>query len=207
MKGSAVPEWMTTAPIIAALIAAIGYVAKLVIEELGKWRTIRTERRARLVTLQSLLFASRRVFEIQNTLVQKLCDELDKNHPGLYDSYDQILSACYPLLTPSQKDLHGVIRAYTISAMRPLNDAMVQWLATDRYFTGNLGTGAKDDLASSLQTLEAHLLLWRAKYDFWIVSHPDKAIVYMADEDQHGAGFPTGIEDIIARETGGRVRT
>jgi hypothetical protein len=105
-----------------------------------------------------------------------------------------------------QKLIHGLIRAYTMNAMRPLNLAMIDWLARDTYFKGHTGTGSADDLASNLQTLEAHLLLWRAKYEFWIPDKPERAIVYMLDEGGHGAGFPTGIEQLIEKVTGGPIR-
>jgi hypothetical protein len=79
---------------------------------------------------------------------------------------------------------------------------MIDWLASDTYFKGRTGKGTVADLARELQTLEAHLLLWRAKYDFWIPGRPERAIVFMADEREHGIGFPTGIEVLIARLTG-----
>ena len=63
-----VPQWLRD-PLLAAVIAALGYVAKLLIEEVTRWQARRSERRARLVALQSQLLATRRVFEIQNELV------------------------------------------------------------------------------------------------------------------------------------------
>jgi hypothetical protein len=56
------------------------------------------------------------------------------------------------------------------------------------------------------QSADARSVLWRAKYEFWIPDKPERAIVYMADEQQHGVGFPTGIEVLIARVTGGPVK-
>jgi hypothetical protein len=199
------PEWLRT-PLIAAVIAALGYVAKLAIEELSRWRSIRRERRANLVALQSLLLASKRVFEIQNDLVRRLCSEIEATHPDLTGPYDEVLASAYTRMDERQKLIHGLIRAYTINAMRPLNLAMIDWLARDTHFKGHAATGSADDLASNLQTLEAHLLLWRAKYEFWIPDKPARAIVYMLDESEHGVGFPTGIEQLIERVTGGPIR-
>ncbi len=45
--------------------------------------------------------------------------------------------------------------------------------------------------------LEAHLLLWLAKYRIWIPDHPEHALVYMADEEKLGTAFPYGIEGKI----------
>jgi hypothetical protein len=200
------PQWLRD-PLLAAVIAALGYVAKLLIDEVSRWQTRRSERRARLVALQSQLIASKRVFEIQNELVRGLCKEIEAANSDIRgSSYDEVLVADYPRLDQRQKLVHGLIRAYTINAIRPLNLGMIEWLASDTHFKGQPGTGAPDDLASNLQTLEAHLLLWRAKYEFWIPDKPERAIVYMADEQQHGVGFPTGIEVLIARVTGGPVK-
>ena len=52
-------------------------------------------------------------------------------------------------------------------------------------------------LGQQLNTLDAHLLLWLAKYETWIPEHPDNALVYLADEEQHGVPFPHGIEDTV----------
>jgi hypothetical protein len=194
------PEWFRT-PLIAAIIAALGYVAKLAIEELSRWRSIGRERRSNLVALQSLLLASKRVFEIQNELVRRLSNEIEATHPDLTGPYDEILASAYTRMDERQKLIHGLIRAYTMNAMRPLNLAMIDWLARDTHFKGST-----DDLASNLQTLEAHLLLWRAKYEFWIPDKPERAFVYMLDESEHGIGFPMGIEGLIERVTGGPIR-
>jgi hypothetical protein len=200
------PEWLLT-PLVAAIIAAVGYVSKLAIEEVAQWRSIRRERRSKLVELQSLLLATREIYQIQNELIQRLCDEIEPTRPGIKrQSYDEILAAGYVRMNEQQRLAHGLIRAYTTNAMRPLNLAMIDWLAKDTYFKGKTGSGSADDLATNLQTLEAHLLLWRAKYDFWIPERPERAIVYLADEHTHGVGFPRGIERVIARATGGTLK-
>jgi hypothetical protein len=200
------PEWLRT-PLLAALLAALGYVAKLLIEEFTKWRLRRDERQSKLVALQSLLLASRRVYEIQNDLIRKLHGEILLSGTGKQlgetASYDEFLATAYPEMEERHKRMHGLIRAYTTTAVRPLNLAILDWLNADTYFKGQSRPGSGDDLASNLQTLEAHLVLWKAKYDFWIPDHPERAFVYMADENEHGVGFPVGIEKIIAKRTGG----
>ena len=199
------PAWLG-APVVAAVFAALGYVSKLLIEEFTKWRSRHYERRSKLVVLQSLLLASRRVYEIQNELVRQLYGDLPEMYRGVGKSFDEVFAATYPEMKEQHKLMHGLIRAYTIHAMRPLNQAMIDWLAADTYFKGQAGSGSTEDLASNLQTLEAHLLLWRAKHDFWIPDRPERAIVYMADERAHGVGFPTGIEAVIAKKTGGPIK-
>ena len=201
-----IPQWLG-APVLAATIAALGYVLKLLIDELNKWRARRYEQQSRLVALQSMLLASRRVYETQNAHLRSFICELKAAGFDVSGSFDEVLAAAYPKMDERQRLRHGLLRSYTTNAMRPLNLAMIDWLAVDNHFKGKAGTGAADDLASNLQTLEAHLLLWRAKYDFWIPDRPERAIVYMADERQHEMGFPVGIEDLIAKRTGGLAET
>lgn len=54
------------------------------------------------------------------------------------------------------------------------------------------------ELSELLNQLDAHLLLWLAKYEGWIPNRPDHALVYLADEEEHGLGFPNGIEETLA---------
>ena len=39
---------------------------------------------------------------------------------------------------------------------------------------------------------------WHAKYEALLPSMPEHALVYLADEEKHGIGFPTGIDKIVA---------
>lgn len=59
-----IPEWLDTA-VIGAVIAAIGYVAKLFLEWLSEPRARARTRRARLVELFSLLRAGQAVYNVQ----------------------------------------------------------------------------------------------------------------------------------------------
>lgn len=49
-----------------------------------------------------------------------------------------------------------------------------------------------------LNLLASHLMLWHAKYEAWIPSNNKHALLYMEDEEEHGLGFPHGVDDIIA---------
>jgi len=52
-------------------------------------------------------------------------------------------------------------------------------------------------LAELLNQLDAHLLLWLAKYKRWMPDRPDHALVYLDDEERHGLGFPTGLDQAV----------
>jgi hypothetical protein len=195
------------APLLTAAIAAVGYVLKLIVEAIVKWRTTQREQRARLVALQSLLLCSKRVFDIQNELVKRLCDEVRRAHSEVQGSYDDILTRAFQdqHLDERQKKEHALIRNYTMSCLLPLNSQMRSWLAGDTYFKVAAKTGNRTRLSRALQQLEVHLLVWQAKYDLWIPNNPERTIVYMADEATHGVGFPTGIEALVAEETGSTI--
>jgi hypothetical protein len=75
---------------------------------------------------------------------------------------------------------------------------MLEWLRSDTHYRIPLGKKGPDaELAVFLERLEAHLLLWMAKYHAWIEDRPEHALVYLADEQEHGLGFPQGIEEAI----------
>ncbi|MGH2660302.1 MAG: hypothetical protein ACRDHS_11710 [Actinomycetota bacterium] len=101
--------------------------------------------------------------------------------------------------------MHNVIRAYTGHGLRPVNEAMVRWLDDDVvHRTRGRKGGDRAVVADRLNELDAHLRLWLAKYQSWIPGHPDHALVYLADEEQRGLGFPTGIEEVLDRVLSGR---
>jgi hypothetical protein len=187
--------------VVPALIAAAGYVAKLVADAVQQWHREKEETRARLHRLSSLLRASRGVFVIQRTLAGHLAAQLQGEHdilPG--EGLEDLFVRSYKDFDQKQRDDHQVIRAYSEHAMRPLNEAMLTWLGEDAtYRTQWNKTGAEATLADQLNQLDTHLQLWLAKYQAWIPDRPDHALVYLADEAQHGLGFPTGIDDTLAK--------
>jgi len=186
-----------------AVLAALGYVGKEVVQAVKQWRTEAELRRVRLHQLQALLQASRTAFVVQRAQADRLANRLrSRPREELPDKggFERLFAHCYPRFDAEEKDLHRVIRAYTEYALRPLNEAMRTWLQNDvdhRVTHGKSGHAA--ELSERLNQLDAHLLLWLAKYEAWIPNQPDHALVYLADEEEHGLGFPTGIEDTLAQ--------
>ncbi len=122
------PDWLGTA-MVGAVIAALGYVAKMILEWWAEMREARRARRARLVALLALLQSSRVSFEIQNDHAQRLLGMIHHNHPGLGvegQGYEWAFAAAYPQFTPEELELHSIIRGITIHALR---EAAVQWSA------------------------------------------------------------------------------
>jgi hypothetical protein len=193
-------EWSTefTVAFFGALATATGFVAKTIWEAVQKWRDRRLANRARLIELQSLVLASFEVFQTQLRLRNRLFDDLVRGNKDLArQSQEDVFAELFDKMKPSQKTEHGLIRSYTMLALSPLNQKMADWLSADTVHKSRRG-----NLGASLRQLEAHLVLWRAKYDFWIPEHPERALVYLAGSSRHGPGFPKHIEAEVLRATG-----
>ena len=81
-----------------------------------------------------------------------------------------------------------------------MNDAALAWLSADTEFkVDDPAVPLRTTLARELRALEVHLVMWRAKYGAWIPDDPSHALVYLGDEEAHGAPFPSGIENTIAQ--------
>jgi len=202
-----VPEWFGAA-MIGAMIAALGYVAKLGVEEWATWRAARAVRLARLLRLHALLGASGIAFLVQRQHADRLAAMLRANHPECEterEGLDRLFVRLYDQFTSDESDLHAIIRGVTEHTLRPLNQALLQWLLEDlTYRTAGPGDTLGSQLAAKLNQLEAHLLLWLAKYEIWIPAKPLHALVYMADEQSHGVGFPSGIDELVLNVLGRR---
>ena len=205
MDGSIqIPEWLGAA-IIGAVIAALGYVAKLVIQWITELRSESRTRRARLVELLSLLKAGQTAFNIQCEQREKLSELIENretNRVTSYKGYEELFTKAYDTMNDSEKELHSIIQGVTMYTLKPLNDLTLKWLQEDTYFKAV--TKIKDTkptvnavLAKQLLALEAHLYLWHAKYNTWIPDKPAHSLVYLADEKRHGVGFPDDIEDDV----------
>jgi hypothetical protein len=197
--------------LLAAAIASLGYVIKLLVQEWREWSVRRATRLSRLLALNALLHASKTAFIVQNDLARELSAKISRSEveqPADNSSFDELFTLSYGNLTPGQADDHRVIRGYTQHALRPINEEMSTWLRNDtdykfvprrrwRWRTNNRAN-AEVQLAESLAALEAHLLLWHAKYAAWIPDQPAHALVYLDDEKRHGLGFPHRVEDDVA---------
>lgn len=195
-----IPEWIGTA-VVGAIVATLGYVGKLLVELFQAHRDKQRLRRSKLIELQSLLKANEVAFLIQNGHAQTLTRWIETNYPDVSQKlmgYEDKISGAYIHLNKQEKELHSLIRSITINALLPTNKAILEWLRTDNFFRANKSTKQTlVDLSKMLATLDAHLILWLAKYEALIPSYPEHALVYMADERKHGLGFPTGIDALV----------
>jgi hypothetical protein len=180
--------------IIGAIFAVVGYVGKGIVDWIQNKRKSHAETVARLEKLHWLLYASGTVFLLQQEQIKTLRAMLETNHPSEVAGggpFEDVMTRCYKVMNDKERPLHGIIRATTENSVRSLNKAMSGWLESDSQFkSGLIVTKRRRQLATQLFLLEVHLLLWRAKYKTWIPGHPEHAVVYLADENAHGLGFP-----------------
>src|ERR1022692_552178 len=165
---------------IGAVIASLGYVAKLLVHEWRAWRSRREKRHARLLQLSSLLSATGYAFAIQvkhrDTLYRLLSHKYSA--PTIHNSagYEELFLTHFKTFTSEELDLHAIIRGLTVYGLGPSNRAMSKWLVDDMDFrTRRDATGYRGELAAKLNLLANHLLSWRAKYEVWIPNHPEHA--------------------------------
>jgi hypothetical protein len=187
--------------VAGAVVAALGYVGKLVVQGWTAWRHGRAQRTASLLQLQALLEASRVAFLVQRKQANRLAKLLKTRYPddtAHRPGLERLFSELHGHFNQEENDLHLVIRSYSQHALRPLNEAILAWLREDIHFrVASEKTGSAPQLAIMLNQLESHLLMWMAKYEGWIPNRPEHALVYLADEEEHGLAFPKGIEEIL----------
>ena len=194
-------------PIAAgAVVAALGYVGKINVETWQQWRAHKAALHAQLLRLQALLNASRAAFQVQAELRNRLASDLEGSFGSdlpRFEGYEELFSGLYERMNPNERSLHEIIRAYTEFALRPINQAILSWLDADDHYRGlTRGRGAEIGLPSQLNALDVHLRLWLAKYEAWIPNQPQHAVVYLDDEQRHGAGFPRGLDKAVAELVG-----
>jgi hypothetical protein len=198
LKG--LPEWIWTT-IVGALFAVLGYFGKTLVDWLKDRRKEQAGILSSLLKLQSILKASRAIFIIQKKLVDRMLELLRSNYKDKYLAglgYEDSMVQAFNLLSEKDKILHSIIRGYTEYPMRHLNQELIDWLRADNNFkTAVVNTRKKREISQNLIDLETHLLLWHAKYEYWIPGHPEHSLVYLADESEHGLGFPSNLDGLI----------
>lgn len=197
------PSWLGTA-IIGAIIAVLSFMAKAAYEWFEDIQERRNKRRARLVELISMLRAEFATYQVQSFNRDRLKRLILERDNQLEDvkkyGFESLFSIAYQDMTMEEKELHILVRSYTINSIRPLNLAVVEWIKKDNYFKiSRKEHGLRGEVGAMLAQLDAHLLMWEAKYKIWIPDRPDHALVYLDDEKQHGIPFPAGIEEKLER--------
>jgi hypothetical protein len=193
--------WLSKA-LVGAVIAALGYVGKEIWDAWTAFQKRKEERKAQLVQLQSRLRATKVSIDVQIERAQELIAMLRERNPNLNTSegYDQTLANSFRTMNPAERELHAIIRSVTVNALKPANAALGSWIDEDTYFkTQDKASGPLGVLAKELAELQEHLIVWNAKFQVWIPERPEHALVFLADEKEHGIGFPSGIDETVAK--------
>lgn len=196
---SSVPEWIGTA-LVGATFAAIGYMTKELLDRRKKKNLAVEENISNLKSLFKMLIVQKRIFDIQCIQRNKLFNNLSKVFPAEVQNfigYDETFEKLYGKFSDEDLEIHTIIRSQTKGSLLPLNKK-IQELA-DKIDTEllDIKLNEKKVLKDQLENLVLHLIMWLAKYEDWIPNYPRHALVYLADEKEHGVGFPTGIEKLV----------
>lgn len=199
--------WWRT--LIAAAFSIIGSAAGFVAKDLyGGWREAQAQKRAAaeaslgaLKELSTLLDESYRIFTVQNDQAQRLLRQLKRNHGrNVPDNigYDETFYLMHDRFAREEAALQKLIRSTTMNSQRRVNLAMSAWLDRNAALLHDSQPSAeRAALASELRILKLHLNQWHDKYDAWIPNDPKRSLVYLADEEAHGVGFPPGLEEAV----------
>lgn len=202
-----IPAWLGN--IISALV---GMVGTLTAQTIKKRRQARARVRQRLERLSALLAESKSLFRSQSEQRDRLVEVLGKNHPaevGAWQSadgrgFDDLFYDLSPQFAVEERNLQAIIRGMTELPMRRVNQEMSDWLAA------NLPVRAPRQMRTMLEALndplvrlQLHLNEWHSKYLAVFAPDSRRSLVYLADEHQHGHGFPKDLEPKLkmVRET------
>jgi len=192
--------------LLAAFIAALGFIGKTIADLILRFSETARERRSRLIELYTLIRAGDAAFRVQRDLRIRLAEQLRQRLPEtarLPPGFDRLFATTYSKMNDEERQLHLLIRTMTVHTFRPLNQSLLEWLRSDRYFRAVPPSHRRlGNLALFLAQLEAHLIIWVAKYEIWIPDHPEHAVVFLADEEKHGVQFPKGRATILAKALG-----
>jgi ribosome biogenesis protein Nip4 len=125
---------------------------------------------------------------------------LKTNHTIARDDmgYEEVFTSLYDKMSDEERKLHRYIRAMTENSMLHINERTQDLVSKIEIENLPMKSNVQVRLSEKLRTLDLHLTLWLAKYQYWIPENPKHALVYMADEEAHGVAFPQDIEKLIA---------
>lgn len=204
-----IPTWIMDA-VTTGFTALVGFFVKYGVDLFNSRKQLNNERIRKLEDLKGMLEESKNLFIMQNKLVKRLVNEvrtrMNMNETSLAGGYEQFLTENYDSMTEAEKDTHSVIRGTTMNSVNIVNEELQKWITNDKEFKINSvrelrKTHFGEKFSRNLSNLELHLNLWRDKYTVWM--HNEKhCVVYLDDEEQHGVGFPKGIEDMVNEALG-----
>jgi len=199
-----IPDWFGEA-VMAVVAGVLGFFAKSLWEALRTRRHRQSERITALREFKRLLEDSKSVFRSQNYMARRLLSRLRQKYPAQVEEglgFDETFYRLLAKMDDEERELQSLIRSTTLNSMRNLNEALRQWLREHQEFRTPMKAGSQVHFAEDLQQLELHLNQWFDKYEAVIPGNEQRSLVYLADEKQHGFGFPnriaSSVEGVIA---------
>lgn len=190
--------------------ALVGFLVKYLWDYYNSRKQLKQERIRKLEDLKAMLEEGKNLFVMQNKLLRRLCNDVcertkcDASYNA--NGYEHFLTRNYDVMTEDERDTHSVIRGTTMNSINIVNQELEKWIQADKEFKINsvkelrtIAFGAQ--FAKQLNQLELHLNLWRDKYNVWM-NNEKHCVVYLDDEERHGVGFPTDIEDMVNEALG-----
>jgi len=192
-------EWLLRT-VIAAGFAVLGFVGKDLYVDFKHSQAAEVARLDSLMELSTLLEESYSIYLSQNDQAKRLLQMLRKNHGAQVPTnpgYDETFAAMFNRFNPDEAALQKLIRSTTMHSQRRVNQEMSKWLRGALAFRKkDQPTPERAQLSEQLKLLELHLNQWHDKYEAWM-SDPKHSLVYLADEKQHGVGFPKGLRGAV----------
>jgi hypothetical protein len=184
----------------AVLIAVLGYLGSTIATWVKDQNQQKRERQARLVKLRSILSVTKTLFAVQLDHAGRLIRAVESRDITITGKTwdDRVCCAYKAGLTEDEKVIFSLTRGISYS-MQEANASLLKWVRAETYYRVSDGTADRDALAQKLDQLDSHLELWLAKFKNWIPPHPQHAIVFMADEEKHGIGFPKNLDEAVER--------
>lgn len=197
--GSIMPEWLAGA-IATGIIGVLAFLGKNVFDYLSARHKSRCNKQDKLKDLRNLLQESSSIYCSQNYQARQLLNLLGKHFGGQVQTnlgFDEVFYRFYDQMSENERELHSLIRATTMNSMKRLNGEFQSWLERNRIFKEDEGSLAQKALAEKLRQLELHINQWHDKYAAIIPTNEKRSLVYLADEKNHGIGFPKDISCVL----------
>lgn len=196
MNIDSLPEWLGAA-LIAAVFGLLGFFGRKLLDILEERRKRKRKAIQQLEKLERTLDEAKSVFENQNYLARRLMLLLQSQYADQIPAevgYDETFYQLYDFMEDEQRELFDLIRGTTINSMHRLNEELSRWASKNsaRQLAGK-SSPEVDQLDTQLDQLRKHLNGWFDKYEAVFKTSERRSLVYMADEKQHGLGFPGGL--------------
>jgi hypothetical protein len=197
------PEGLFSA-LVAAAISLLGFGLKELYDQRRRRREQHEqERRAAtesqrqaagtLAEFQRLLADSTAIAATHFQLRDRLAATLTQpQQPG--EPHSEWFARHYDTFLPPQLEIFQLLRAITANSMRIQNQLLLDWANRHSAFT-LFGRGPDEDaFDQQLSLLRTHLRTWRDKLEGGFETDPRQCLVYLADVNQLGVGFPKQLE-------------